>query len=256
LKFTKGDIVVNKEKLGFFHKKHIQMALSHPSTENNRIVDEYLTKPVLQLVRETEIKRQHSLVDEQQNNAADRDILPLLGKPIFQLLPSDRNPDDSCTHNRIRTALRICRNEAVTTPSFLEAIRYLVWQPPAMYIEKTFSGLLTPSTSLFIDGALISAADVTRHFIDQLGRIDDKKWSVDTIQTTLDNTTKCVTYREAEGPPVMAGYKFLRWALLGLNNGPQISHLMEYLGRTETLRRLRLADTVANRAVVSPLPDD
>lgn len=231
------------------------MALSNSSSGNNYLVDEHITNPVLQLARETEAKRQRWLAGELQENLTNQNLMSLLGEPILQLLPSDCNPDDSCTHNSIRAAIRICRNEAVTAPSFVEAIRYLVWQPPATYIETTFSGLLPSSASLFIDEALTSKADVMRYFIDQLGQIDDKKWSVDTIQTTLDNTARRVTYREADGPPVTAGYKFLRWALLGLNNGPQISHLMGYLGRTETLRRLKLADTVASSLADSP-PDD
>ncbi|KJR89906.1 glutamyl-tRNA synthetase [Sporothrix schenckii 1099-18] len=246
LKFTKGDIVVNTEKLGFFHKKHIQMALSNPSLENDRIVDEYISDPVLQLVRETEAKRQRPSADGLQGQLTDRNSLSLLGEPIFQLLPYEGNLDDGHIRNRIRTAVRICRNEAVTIPSFFHAIRYLVWKPPAIYIKELLPGVLPDSASLFIDEAPSSTRGVMEYFIEQLGRIDDKNWFADTIQTTLGDITKRVTYREAEGTPVAAGYKFLRWGLLGLNKGPQISHLMEYLGRSETLSRVRLASTVTD----------
>ncbi|ERS98030.1 hypothetical protein HMPREF1624_04808 [Sporothrix schenckii ATCC 58251] len=145
------------------------MALSNPSLENDRIVDEYISDPVLQLVRETEAKRQRPSADGLQGQLTDRNSLSLLGEPIFQLLPYEGNLDDGHIRNRIHT-----------------------------------------------------------------------------IQTTLGDITKRVTYREAEGTPVAAGYKFLRWGLLGLNKGPQISHLMEYLGRSETLSRVRLASTVTD----------
>lgn len=94
-----------------------------------------------------------------------------------------------------------------------------------------------------------------RYFADQLGQIDDREWAVDTIQAALDDTAKRVTYREVEGSPVTAGYKFLRWSLLGLNSGPQISHIVEYLGRAETSRRLRLAETVAESLTESSSAD-
>ena len=41
------------------------------------------------------------------------------------------------------------------------------------------------------------------------------------------------------------GYKFLRWALVGLENGPSLSSVMEVLGREETRERLREALYVA-----------
>lgn len=245
MKFTKGDIIVNVEKLGFFHKKHIQLALSQPSPENNRTVDQYLTEPVLQLVRETEIKRQRLVADDLQEGSADENLASFLGQPILPLIPDESHTDNRHTHDRIRAAIRISRNEAITAPSFAEAIRYLVWQPPAAYLEKTLHSLLPASARLFIEGKSSSAAGIMGYLADQLDQIAAREWTVDTIQAALDDTTKRVTYCELDSSPVTAGYKFLRWSLLGLHSGPQISHLMEYLGRAETSRRLRLAETVA-----------
>ncbi|KAL1909750.1 Glutamate--tRNA ligase mitochondrial [Sporothrix stenoceras] len=245
LKFTKGDIIVNAEKLGFFHKKHIQLALSNPSPENNLTLDQYITDSVLQLVRETEAKRQRLLADDLRDNSADENLVSLLGEPILPLFQDDNSTDDTRAYDQIRAAIRISRNEAVTAPSFAEAIRYLVWQPPAAYLEKTSRSLSPPPSRIFIDEVPSSTADVMGYFIDQLEQVDGKGWDVDTIQVSLDETAKRVASCEVEGPPITAGYKFLRWGLLGLNHGPQISHLMDYLGKTETLRRLRLAKTVA-----------
>lgn len=242
LKFTKGDIVVNMEKLAFFHKKHIQLALGESLLGNNRRIDEYLTKAVLQRAHEIETERKRWLVDSMQLKHQDQNSVSLLGEPIVDLTSLDGGPGVA---DRIRAALRISRN-ALTTSSVLDENRYLIWQPPAQRLKESYIGLLPELASILVQGKPGSAPAALVYFIDRLGQIQEAQWSAATVQAALDDTTKLVVYCEPDKPPVSAGYKILRWALLGLDNGPQISQVMEYLGKTETLRRLQLAVTIAN----------
>lgn len=243
MKFTKGDIVVNKEKLGFFHKKHIRLALDEVSSGNS-LVDEYLIDPVLQRAREIETERQRRPVDEVQTSSSDQNFVSLLGEPIIHLQPTGSDMDNDSTRNRLRGVLRISRSEAVAASSVIEANKYLIWQPSARHIRDTYPQLLATLAGVSIGGSPSSTTDVLDLFIDRLGRIDEAHWAAGSVHDALKDIIELVVCHEGENPPVSAGYKFLRWALLGLDNGPQISHLTEYLGKTETLRRMQLARSI------------
>ena len=253
LKFTKGDIIVNPEKLAFFHKKHVQKALNNPSPKNNSLIDEYIAGPVLRKAREIEAERKRLLVDE-ASQSVDLDLLTSLGEPMLDLTSPAGEQDGSDAIECIRNALRISRSEAMTPTAVIDANRYLIWQPPTRRLKESFAGLLSGSTKILVDGKSGSVTDALEYLSSRLGQVDDTHWSVSHLQLALDEATKRVICSEEERPPTPAGYKFLRWALLGLDNGPQMSHMMEYLGRTETLRRLQVASTVA-RSEPAGFPD-
>ncbi|CAK7205731.1 Glutamate--tRNA ligase mitochondrial [Sporothrix eucalyptigena] len=244
IKFTKGDIVVNMEKLAFFNKKHIQKALTNPSQGNNDLIDEYLVGPVLRRAREIEAKRQGWLVNNAQRKPEETDLVALLGEPVVGLAPLDGDQGSSVAAERIRNALRISRNEATTAAKVVDANRYLIWQPSSQRLKETSIDLIPESAEILVDGKRSSAVDALRYLIDHVGQIEDTEWFVASVQPALDELTKRIVYCEPEKSPTPAGYKFLRWALLGLDNGPQMSNLMEYLGKSETLMRLKLAQEV------------
>ncbi|EPE04274.1 glutamyl-trna synthetase [Ophiostoma piceae UAMH 11346] len=253
LKFTKGDIIVNMEKLAFFHKKHIRLALDDPSPEN-KIVEDYLTIPVAREAAKIESLRAAKVSTAASESATQDETGPSnyvasLGKLLLQL-PSlgSSKPDtgSSGAHERIRAMLRISRSEAVAAPGIVEANKFLIWQPADSYIQASYPRLSETLHNVRIEEVPKSIPEVLDFFIDRFSQIDNGQWTAKTVQQALDVTVKLVVDQEEGKKPTAAGYKYLRWALLGLDNGPQMHDLVEYLGKSETIRRIQLARSIAS----------
>lgn len=254
-KFTKGDIVVNPEKLAFLQKKHIQKALSNPSPKNDNLIDEFVSGPLLQRAREMEYEKKRLVTDGVKQNSLKLHPLFSLGDSILPLAPltGDQNCGDA--YQRIRSALRIVRSEATDPTTVVNANRYLIWRPSIGRLSETFSLIVSESTKIVICGEPASATEVSEYLASQFGKIVDSLWSVDNLRSALDEAAKHISYSEADRLPASLVYNFLRWALLGLDDGPQMSHLMVYLGRAETLKRLQMANTVARSQFPRPSHD-
>lgn len=241
LKFTKGDIIVNAEKLAFFHKKHIRLALDDPSPDN-KIVEEYLTIPVAQ--EATKVESQRAAGAEEKNDSPINYVASL-GDPILQLSSTSDKAD---LHERIRAMLQISRSEAITATSLIEANKFLIWQPSDSYIQASYPRLAEALHDVKIDDVPKTIPEVLDFFIDRFKQVDDAQWTPEEVHQALDGTVKRVIDQEEGKKPTSAGYKYLRWALLGLDNGPQMHDLIEYLGKAETMRRLQLAHSIASDA--------
>ncbi|OAA60516.1 Glutamyl/glutaminyl-tRNA synthetase, class Ib [Niveomyces insectorum RCEF 264] len=248
LKFTKGDIVVNMEKLAYLRKKHVRLAIDRASS-NSRPIDEYLTVPMLQTIREVEAARLSP-----PSNAGSGDVqrpsaspFALLGDPLVSL----READEEAARNHIRALLGISRSDAVTAAEAVAANRYLIWQLSPQDIRESYAQLGPAARNVYVEEVAQTPAGVMAFLAGQLDSIDDGQWNTANIHTSLGASVKDVTSREEGQPPVSVGYKYLRWALLSLADGPQIGALMEFLGKKETLRRLRMAQSVAEAATES-----
>ncbi len=228
------------EKLAFFHRKHIRIALEAPSPGHD-VVDSYVIEPVLQRVYKIEAKRQASLIAGRQNDVPDSAFLSLLGEPVIGLAP----PNMPSVRDRLRTVLKISRSEATDASTIVDENKYLIWQPSTRHIQGSYCHLLEALDPASVGRAPSMIVSILGVFIDRLGRIDDPHWTAGNIQSVLDTVIKHGMALQGEKPLGTAWYKTLRWALLGLDSGPQISHLMEYLGKTGTMRRMHMAQSVA-----------
>ena len=141
--------------------------------------------------------------------------------------------------------LKISRSEAVAAPGIVEANKFLIWQPAESYIQASYPRLSEALHNVHIEGVPKSIPEVLDFFIDRFSRIDNGQWTATTVQQALDITVKQVVDQEEGKKPIAVGYKYLRWALLGLDNGPQMHDLVEYLGKSETIRRIQLARSIA-----------
>lgn len=240
LKFTKGDIVVNMGKLSFFHKKHIRQAIDALPSDS-LMVDEILADPILQRARDIEVHRQEFQANFKQGDSEIESPLALLGSPLVNLREADREK----ALLQVHSILKISRNECITATEAVDANKFLIWRPSVQHIRNTFPSsrddVANGETTKFV-------TNLMRLFMEAIGKIEAPCWTHDEIHSVLRETVEFACHAKPH-ISIAIVYRYLRWALLGLEHGPQVTSLVEFLGKEETIRRLQVAELVAKPVV-------
>ncbi len=233
MKFTKGDIVVNLEKLDFFQRKHGRLLLNDERPDV-AVINEYLVDPALQRIREVEAQR--------REGSTENGTFSHLGP----LVPGLQNLDEEAARLYIHNALRISRADAITPEDVVRANEFLIWQPSTEQISNSCVEMGELASAIRIEETPASPADVAAYFLQGFEKLGPDDWTAKNIESALaDSVHKVQHYGEGENKGD-AGYHLLRWALLSSRSGPQMAPLMELLGRQETLRRLSAAKAIAD----------
>jgi len=227
--FTRGDIIVDVGKLGFFRKKHFRRMLLE-SPPNAVFLDECLIRPVLERVRDVEARKGMTV----GAHAADAFLAS-----IDSLTPPMWDLESGPARNHIHEATKISRDVAYTPDEIVGAIRYLLWRPSQAQLRKTLvaaSGLAATAT---VGGNPATPLDVVALFVETLGQLSDDEWNRPRLDPAITAAAQAVQ-SQRQG----IGHRLLRCALLGSESGPQIVPLLQLLGRQETMVRLKAAREV------------
>lgn len=244
LRFTKGDIVVNMEKLAFFQKKHCQLLLQD-STRNTKAINDFMVAPLTKRIREVQKLQQEpdSTASAQSLGAMLADLIPSLGSPLAQMSGSESEVEDY-----VFRLIKSSRGYAMDVDETIASNRYLLWRIPTEVLQTTYKTMMDPTKSVVLESQETAPAQLVDHFIRRFDKIDGQSWDAVELQRAVDDTVKgknIVFEVEGTDGGVDGGWKFLRWALLASDPGPQMVPLLELLGKQETMRRLKAAQEIS-----------
>ncbi|TPX09454.1 uncharacterized protein E0L32_009342 [Thyridium curvatum] len=244
LRFTKGDIVVNMEKLAFFQKKHCQLLLQD-STRNTKVINDFMVAPLAKRIREVQKSQQEpdSTASAQCLGAMLADLVPSLGSPLAQMTGSESEVEDY-----VFRLIKSSRGYAMDVDETIASNRYLLWRIPTETLQTTYKTMMGPTKSIALESQETAPAQLVDHFIRRFDKIDGQSWDTVELQRAVDDTVKgkkIVFEVEGTDGGVDGGWKFLRWALLASDPGPQMVPLLELLGKQETMRRLKAAQEIS-----------
>lgn len=245
MKFTKGDIIVHLQKLHYLQKWHTKRLLEQepPDWPN---LERYICEPIENFIRSHVTQSQeHAKLDSE------------LATPLQYLTKSGEGNEDIRKEGH-QYILKAVRAVSLVDLSKLEEFVLdeghwgLFWRPSKESLELSagqFQDKLrsADSTDLMFaaDNRPVAAGEALGHLRDVLSAVPEEDWNETTLGPVVQAASVELTIEPANG----GGYHLFRWALLCATKSPGISGVMEVLGREETLRRLTLAQQVAERPV-------
>jgi len=228
LKFTKGDIKVNLDKLPHLQREHMRRLIDSTSPQDLAQQQEVLLKPLYEAIAHLENSQPPAY-------------------PIGDPLPAVRS--DSCDDYLLRV-LRAQWGFLPDDNSIAEYVaknRYLFWEVPWAELTRVFvenklgSAVFTSGSDATISNCLTRAADTLR-------KIPDDTWATGgldgAVMKRLAEGTKCSVEDGAE-PCTAGGYRILRWALVASMPGGTLVDVARLLGKEETIGRFVSAAEVA-----------
>lgn len=225
LKFTKGDIVTDLDKIQYHQVQHL----------------------VKHLENETVAREQDSLgsiVDTVSR------MISSVAKPTDGLHAALKGlPDSTERREYIRAALRLLSNKAWPLGKVVEGNVHLFWRPTSQQLGDSLPQLRASLGSIAINNADGDVHGALTLIQDALKGISEDKWEAETLKNSMSSIHSAISCRDVEGNEIPhAHYKPWRWFLLGSNPGPAIHSILELLGREETLGRLEEAMNVLERS--------
>ncbi|TLD31619.1 hypothetical protein PspLS_02040 [Pyricularia sp. CBS 133598] len=232
LKFTKGDIVTDLDKIQYHQVQHLvrQLETENPAAEQDSI------GPIVDTVS--------SMISGAAHPA---DVLHAALKG---------QPDSSERREYIRAALRLLSNKAWPLEKVVEGNMHLFWRPTSQQLADSLAQLRTSLGFIAInntDGDVHGALTVIQ---DALKGISEENWEAETLKDSMTLIHSAISCRDAQGNDIPhAHYKPWRWFLLGSNPGPAVHSILELFGREETLGRLEEAMNVLKRSQEGSIND-
>lgn len=244
MKYTRGDTVVGFEKLWFLQKRHASryastQAESPYSQNSSHSLVELAVKPILALLDQPSTSSEYSFY-RTITRPEDRENV------VQHLVFAD-------AQNYTNPAEFIQRNIYFFTPPSLEALTSTIPVFKLRHIPSAFSEIPSVST---ISGICQTLLKIPDHLWDGVTISSYvKKMIYMGCEMTLENTEVGVgTSEEMEALKLKVEkswsgliYRYLRWALVAVEPGPESQIMMELLGKKETSRRLLAAEEVLKR---------
>ncbi|EJT81053.1 glutamyl-tRNA synthetase [Gaeumannomyces tritici R3-111a-1] len=269
LKFTKGDIVTELEKLEFYQRKHLERLLTEPPADHQpdpRLPDPRLPDPKLLDPRLEPVLR--AVADEIRALEASRtggnssefpeppnSPAPIDTAPLGSLHPAVEDDLEAAGGRQeyVLAALRLLAHKAWPLEGLVAANRYIFWRPSRAHLLETLGQLREALGEVEVvadgsaDGVRVALASARR----ALEPLDhEMSWTADRLGEVIEFVNDSVVCHEpGTGLPIAhATFKLWRWAMAGLDPGPPIHALLELLGREEALARLDQAIELAAEA--------
>ncbi|KAI1151188.1 hypothetical protein F4825DRAFT_423881 [Nemania diffusa] len=248
LRFTKGDVTVNS-KNEFFQKAHMRKSLGESGDKESVLAS--LFPSFLNAIRQCEANR--------EDGAPHKDlgvrIGPLLG-------PAQSNEPPSATANTTSPivsetylkALFDLDGKSYTSPiAYVKRNAYLLWEIPEQeYIERLQDEQAILNKIVVRENAgeetqqhSRKVSELTTTLLEHLQGIPEEDWTEQNIKNIIGPFIKSVGFLSDEKPVQAWGWKFLRWVVSASAAGPALIPSMVFIGKEETLLRVRQANQVA-----------
>jgi len=232
--------MVNFKKLHFLQDQHLRRLWEEASPESAVIQKEYFLDPIDAATRR--------VIDSQSDSS------PVPREKIGEAVAQIQQPDQATRQSYIKTILSDVRFTGVgQEEDFLSKYEYFFWAVPKAVLAEEFAKHGFEQIEFLADKAA-RVSDVLQRVRERLGEISEEAWSSvlsdDVLHAVVAKELEHRVRSDAEGS-TQAGWKILRWALLGSGPGSTIWKTATALGREEILRRLDSAVVVANEIVAS-----
>ncbi|KAI6368305.1 hypothetical protein MCOR25_004711 [Pyricularia grisea] len=232
LKFTKGDIVTDLDKIQYHQVQHLVRQLENQNTASEQESLSSIVDTVSSMISGA-------------TKTTDGLHAALKGQP-----------DSADRREYIRAVLRLLSNKAWPLEKVVEGNMHLFWRPTGQQLADSMAQLQTSLGSITINNADGDVHGALTLIQDVLNGISEEKWEAETLKNSMTSIHSAITCRDAEGNEIPhAHYKPWRWFLLGSNPGPAIHSILELFGREETLRRLDEAMHVLKRSQEASVND-
>jgi hypothetical protein len=218
------------DKLPHFQKQHVSRLLKDDNAPDVQLLTQHVLDPIEAVIREIESKRH----DSEEYASLYGDLMP------------DLSPEYNNSSAYIKRVLKISKIPESDVRDFVNQNKYLFWKVPQTVLEQRQGDMHLSEITLRSDQA--TSEDVATFLFDKFKQFSDP-WKAENLGSIIKKLVPDITYVDSQSGRLMekGGYKFLRWALLGLEDGPTLSSVMDALGREETIRRLELARRTAGR---------
>jgi glutamyl-tRNA synthetase len=251
MKFTKGDTVVSLEKLWFLQKRHAARyaSIQPPKPANpSHDLEELAVKPIA--------------------NAIDRRIRRNVDRyPCYTAIP-----EGSAQFDFIRAILWADAHNYTSPDDFIFRHLYFFTEPPRLALSHSRYDLTLPNlppTVNNVDPTTFLAMFQPVHDVPQqdwnknelkarimdiidrgaAGTLEELKRAEDTLgYPDLESIASKAWGRLVHG--------YIRWAIMARKPGPNGADTMAILGRTESLKRLQLAEEILRNEVKKDIMDE
>lgn len=240
MKFTKGDAVVALEKLWFLQKRHaVRYASLQPPKPTNpsHDLEELAVKPIM------------NFLDRQTLQDSDR-------FSFYRTIP-----EGSTRFDFIRSLLWADAHNYSSPDDFISRHVYFFSQPPSLILSSNPYGpvlyQLPPEVNNIVPTSTLLAKFQAIHDLPEQdwnktelkARITSivNQGTAETLEelkkvnNALDDTKLEFTANKSWGSLV---HGYIRWAIMAGKPGPSGAETMAILGRTESLRRMKVAEDI------------
>ncbi len=239
--------MVSLLKLPFLQDKHLERLAQSPDPSDSLILDRELITPLKTAIQAVEDAR------AADGNLAPQGILPAdLGNRIInpRILEAPFRSDLA----RVMVGVELPPEApADRFPAAVQKLRFFLWEVPEHVLRQTLQNrALAPVAPPERAAQLAQAA---AYLEQKLAAVEEDAWDDAVLKRTIGEAwvdeEYCVLFSTPKS--VVNVYKPLRWAMLGMDGGMDLSRTMVILGREETLRRLDLARSVAENVAAADL---
>jgi glutamyl-tRNA synthetase len=239
MKYTRGDTVVNFEKLWFLQRKHAARYAALPPR--------YPINPLHSLT-ELAVKPMVKLLDQQA---------PAEGWSFYEAIPAGE-----ARENYVYSILKVDAQNYTTPREFIQRNMFFFHTPQIRKLVAEIPSLKLHNVPPHINHpASIDTLEAFRNFSAEV----DLGWTAEKIKTMTNfiisrgvaasiATADSARKNEPKLKPLLEKawskviHKYLRWALFAGQQGPDGAQMMKILGREETIKRLAKAETVLHKS--------
>jgi glutamyl-tRNA synthetase len=232
LKFTKGDAMVNLPKLEYLKEKHNAHLISQEPRDEAQIQN-YIVKPL-----------EKALCRFPTGSKSDSTADALSSTPKMAIRSKAAYEQATGTITDMAYFLEATRFTTLhlwKPTQFTANYRWLLWRPPRSVLEDSLQRLVETNSyeGLTIGEVFYNRTEVMMLICDIMESIPEENWNVDFTGQAIKGLNTRV--KRDKAVPKENIYTPLQWALIASENGPAVWEQMVFLGREETLTRLRRA---------------
>ena len=240
--------MVSLLKLPFLQDKHLERLAQSPDPADAPILDRELITPLKTAIQAVEDSKAAGTVLAPANTpTAD------LGNRLttLHILEAPFRSDLARVVVGVELPLEA---PADRFPAAVQKLRYFLWEVPEHVLRQTLwdRGLAPVAPP----ERAVQLGQAVAYLGRKLADLEEGAWDDGALKRTIGEAWVDEAYCALFSTPksVVNVYKPLRWALLAMDGGMDLSRTMVILGRDETLRRLDLARSVAEDVAAADLP--
>lgn len=244
MKFTKGDIVTELDKLQFYQRKHLDRLLVEDIPDSRPAQSlEPILRAVANDIQALEASRASSTSGSPKPPGPGLVDVSSLGELHPTLRIGLEGGDEGGRQQYVLAALRLLKNKVWPLEGLVADNRYVFWRPSRPRLLETLDRLKEAVGDVVVDGsaggvreALVSARRV-------LEPLPEDSWTAVYLSHAIGAANASISCRDREtGKSIPhAAFRLWRWAMAASDPGPPVYALLELIGRHETLARLDVA---------------
>lgn len=244
LKFTRGDIIVDLAKLKFFQSRFIRNLMSGDINDEVAL-STHIVQPILSEVKRLQVDLKRYAVKKESVDSETRSLMEQIHIGVENSLPEP-------TEEYVRDILMFWKHAVDDPRHFVHDNLYAFWpiSLPALRLSFRELQLNKYRIKLEMGKKYVDISKILTTFRAKLTKIPADEWTAERVGDVVKAIVDRVKYYDAEENQVMdrsAGWKLLRWALLHGRTGFSVIPMMVYMGRHETMKRLRVARNIAEK---------